>query len=463
MRYLINLIITHFLTGSALFFASGPVILPGMGGGETLPPPAEGGGTEGESGEELVETDGSEGTEEDGTEADGTPKTTPTADKDAKIDWRTIPQDVKAHIQAISKDNPKLGNALQNAVYTSQTFLKEFPGGLKEAQTLKHEIEEVGGLEEVKSLRTNFQTMQEEQEVLDSKARSGDSSVLDNLMEIAGEGFSKLMPTALDKWSASDPDNYGHIMGKVMVNAMQEAGVVADLNLAFKMLNLNNPDATKLAIESLQKVASWVNGVGKIAAKVPQKAAVDPKIAQQTQDLENQRAQIFNEKFSGEFGNWRNSKIREQVSVVAPDKKLSDYQMETLGTRVISEMRSILESDPEYMKNLERIYNTRNMAELLKFAKSRTEKLLPEVTKKAYRALFGVVTPINKKKVTAKPTQAAGTGAQTTTQGWVKVSPDKAPDPSLIDNKKTDFKMKFNKQAILIDGKKVYWGDKVPQ
>lgn len=468
MKYLLNLLLHKLVFGFALF-AVGPVAIPGGSEGGTPPPDTTGTGVEGLG--DGAESSAEEGTGEEASlpaeaqgespEGEGEPELG--AQKDAKIDWRTVPPEVKAHIQALSKDNPKLGNILQNAVYTSQTFLREFPGGLKEAQGLKKSIEEVGGLEEIQNTLSSYKTMQAEQETLDTKARSGDSSVIDNLMEIAGDGFGQLMPTALDRWSASDPQGYAHALGKVMVNAMQEAGVVADLNLAFKMLALNNPDATKLGVEALQKVAGWVNSVGKIAQKPPQKAQIDPQIAQQTKDLENQRAQIFNEKFSSDFGSWRDVQIRDQVKSIAPSAKLNEYQLTTLGNRVIQEMQSVLKADATYLKDLERIYNSRDMAALLKFTKSRAQKVLPEVVKKTYRQLFGTQAVVKKPVTSAKPAQAAAGAGTQQPAGWEKIEASKAPSPDEIDGKLTDFKMKFNKQAILRSGRRVYWGDRVPQ
>ena len=61
-----------------------------------------------------------------------------------KIDWRTIPQNVRNLLGELKKSDPKLANLVQNAVYTSQTFSKEFPGGLKEAQALKQAIDAAG-------------------------------------------------------------------------------------------------------------------------------------------------------------------------------------------------------------------------------------------------------------------------------------------------------------------------------
>jgi len=383
---------------------------------------------------------------------------------DSKVDWRTVPAEVKGHIQELQKSNPKLANLLQNAVYTSSTFLKEVPGGLKEIRALKTSIDQLGGLDEIKTLSDTHKSMVENQEALDTRAREGDPAVLDSLEEVAGEGFFKLVPAAMNKWAQKDRAGYNHEMSKIFVNAMREGGLVSDLNMAFKLLKLNSPEATKEAVECLNRCAEWANGINKIATVPPERPKIDPKIEEQQKNIESERTKLFNDKFSNEFGSWRAKQIKDAVSQVSGGKSLNEYQMKTLNERIVSDIRDILTTDTDYMKSLEKIYNSRDMAELQKFTRARTLKLLPEVSKKAYRSLFSGAAPV--KKQVAKPnTQTDGkTTPQVAQQvkGWTKVAPDKAPKPSEIDDKKTPFEMKFRKQAILKNGQKVYWGDKVP-
>lgn len=384
---------------------------------------------------------------------------------ETKVDWRTVPQEVKSHLTEIAKTNPKLANLLQNAIYTSSTFLREVPGGIKEIKELKTTIEDLGGIDEIKNLSNIHKNLVEEQETIDSQAREGNPQVLDTLVEVAGpEGFSKLMPNALSKWASADSQGYSHEISKIMVNAMREGGLVADLNLAFKMLRLNNPEATKEAMDCLNRCAEWANGIHKIAINAPERPKVDPKIAEQQQGIENEKAQLFNQKFSNEFGTWRNGEIVKAVKTLSGNKSLTDYQMNTLGSRIIEDIKIVLTSDPEYMKNLQRLYNSRNMEELQKFTRARTMKLLPEVAKKAYRSLFSNPTaPKKAAATTATTTTAAAVATPPTTKGWTKIDVSKAPSPDEIDNKKTSFDMKFARQAILKNGQKVYWGNKVPK
>lgn len=443
-----------------VLFAAGPAILTE---GSPAAPPVEGETIEGE----IVEEPAAEGAEKEpqlGT--DGKPVVA-----QAAPDLRTVSPEVKSHLKELAKTNPKLANAIQNAVYTSQTLLKEAPGGVKEIQALKAAIEEAGGLEEIKNLRATQQALVDEQEDLDRRAAAGDPSVLDTFAEVAGDGLNKLMPAALDRWAQQDPEGYSYNIGKVMVSAMQEAGVVASLNLAAKMINLGTPEAYKLATDAFNEVVAWANKIGEMAATAPKAPAIDPKIAEQQKAVNDEKAQVFNDRFGSVFGSWRNQEIRNQVQAIAPkDKKFSDYQMTALGNGVISEIQRILTQDSEYLKTLERLYNSglanRSMDELLKFTKSRNQKLLPDAVRKVYKQLFSEGT-LGTKKVaatTAKPGEKQPAGTVTPpVKGWVKVSQEKAPAPDEIDNVKTTFKMKFAKQAILKNGRKVFWGDKVPK
>lgn len=415
---------------------------------------------------ETTETDDGGETDEGSGEGQETQTTQP---KEGQVDWRTVPAEVKSHIQEIAKTNPKLANLLQNAVYTSNNFLKEVPGGIKEIKQLKADIDSLGGMEEIRELSTTHKALVDEQEVMDTQAREGNPEIINNLIEIAGnDGFSKLMPHTLAKWASIDGPGYSHEMSKIMVNAMRDGGMVANLNMAFKLLKLGNPEAIKEATECLNAAAVWANDIHKLANTAPQKPKVDPQIAEEQRKINDQKAQLFNENFSNTFGRWRSSEITREVSqIVGNGKNLNDYQMKTLTQRVVDDMKDILMSDRDYMKNLERLYNARNMDDLLKFAKNRVSKLLPDVTKKAYRSLFS--NPgAPKKTATTKPnTQAAKPGtsaAKTATPtSWTKIEASKAPKPEDIDSRKTTFEMKFRKQAILKNGQRVYWGSQVPR
>lgn len=462
---ILQFLIHHILTHGLMLAATATMGLSGETSGALIT--GDGSGGEGDASQETDtgegETDEGQGSGESTSQSQGGDgKQQTQSSKETQVDWKTIPPEVSTHLKEIAKTNPQLANKLQNAVYTANNFLKEIPGGIKEIRALKTSIDELGGIDQIRTQAETYRNLVEEQETLDDKARQGDASVLDTFAEIAGDGFSKLMPAAMNRWANQDKDSYSHEMSKIMVNAMREGGMVADLNLAFRMLKLNTPEATKEAMECLNRCAEWANGINTIAAKVPVKPAVDPQIAKGQQELEAGRTKLFNDQFSSDFGSWRNSKIQEVVSPLTNGKTLNDYQMRTLGERIVTDIKMILTADPQYMKNLNRLYAARDMAELQKFARSRTEKLLPEVAKKAYRSLFSGSG--SSKKTTKPVTQnSATTTVQTApVKGWTKVTADKAPAPDLIDGKKTDFKMKFNKQAILKDGSKLYWGDKVP-
>lgn len=432
------------------------------------------GGTESASTESTTDTttdttaDGTTETAEEGgdggTEGEGTDTQQAKPATEEKVDWRSVPPEVKGHLTELAKTNPTLANKLQNAIYTSQSFLKQFPGGLKEAQGLRKEIDDAGGMEEIKQARATNRAMQLEQEDLDGRARSGDPMVLDNLIEIAGDGFPKLMPVAMERWAAQDNAGYSHVMSKVMVEAFRQNGLVANLNLAVKMLGLKNEAATTEGIKALQTVADWVNSVGAAAAKAPEKPQIDPAHAAEQTRIDGEKTQIFNDRFENQFTPWRNTQIKNLLTAQSKGRTFSDYQVGTFGNKVVEEVRDVLKADKDYTQDLQRIYNSRDLDALLKFTRSRTEKVLPNVVEKVYRALFSnpTATKVKDKPKTATAT-AAATAAVPAVKGWVKLSQAQAPNPSLIDNKQTTFEMKYDKQAILLDGRKVYWGSKIPK
>lgn len=459
-------ILYQLLFGFSILFAAGPVVI-SEGGGEGLPASGEESDTGEKTGGEEEQEVAEEGAGEK--EGEGSGEKPEKSSATLHLDGRTIPPEVRAHLQAISKENPKLGNLLQNAVFTSQSFLREFPGGIKEAQSLKKSIDEFGGLEEAQKIKQNYQALSDEQEALDSKARAGDPEVLQNLVEISGEGFSKLMPHALDLWASKNPAEYEHVVSKVIVSAFQTGGLVSNLTLAAKMLSMDGQPAKDAAIEALNNVISWANKINDISKKAPERPKVDPDIERQQKELEGQKEQIFRDKFNSQYGAWRDSQIQKELSSIAPGKKFSDFQMQSIGNAVVARVKNILIQDPEYTKSLEKIYNTRDLDELLKFSKSRVTRVLPGAVKDVYHRLYAETSLGGKKKAAAsgqksseKPGEKkSASAAAPAAKGWVKLSA--GPKPDEIDNGKTSFEMKFRKGAILKDGRKVYWGEKPPK
>lgn len=464
LHFLIHLL--HLYLPHIMLAGTAAVIIPDAGA--AVAGNGEPGGPEGEGAEVSSEAEtsdeGGEITPSEEPEAEE-PQTPPSGKEKTEVDWRTVPPEIKAHLGEIAKTNPKLANMLQNAVYTSSSFLKAVPGGLKEITQLKRDIDSLGGIQEMRTMAETHKNLVDEQEALDNRARSGDPGVLDTLIEVSGpEGFSKLMPTAMSRWAAADKAGYLYTISQVMVDSMRQSGFVSDLNLAFKMLKLNNPAATAEAVECLNRCANWANEVNKVATTVPEKPKVDPQIESQQRDIEQQRTRLFNDKFSADFGDWRVRQINNELSSLLNGRQLNDYQRNTLHQRIVEDIKDILVADTDYMKSLQRLYDARDMAELQKFTRARTLKLLPEVSKKAFKFLFSGSTP--PKKTPAKAASANGQAplaAVPNTKTWTKIDPSKAPAPDQIDDKRTPFEMKFRKQAILKNGTMVYWGDKVPK
>ena len=120
MKFLMNWLINHFLFSSTLFFAAGSVVL-NDGAANLVPTTVE---TGGDGAAEEVTTEDVDKTA-DGEQVAAGEGALPAKDDAKALDLRTVSPEVKSHLKELAKTNPKLANAIQNAVYTSQTFLKE--------------------------------------------------------------------------------------------------------------------------------------------------------------------------------------------------------------------------------------------------------------------------------------------------------------------------------------------------
>jgi hypothetical protein len=81
----------------------------------------------------------------------------------------------------------------------------------------------------------------------------------------------------------------------------------------------------------------------------------------------------------------------------------------------------------------------------------------PGAIEKATKLFFRNVAPAKPAPPKAAPN---GKPAAPAPQGWAKAA--KPPAAHEIDSAKTTWEMRFDKQAVLKSGQRVYWGEKVP-
>lgn len=400
---------------------------------------------------------GAEPGPEPGQSGTGEPTQPPVAA--SKQDQRVIPQDVRAHLTELKKTNPALATKINDALYAASALRQVFPGGLKEAKELKAAIETAGGVESFGNLKQNFDALKSGQDEIDQKLSDGDASVIDAWVNGAPEGFAKIVPVAIQKWSAIDPEGYSRHHASVMISTMIQQGFVSDFNDVVRIIKRSQDPVAKEAIESLGNMGKFINEFGEVAKSQPKPKQSDPNAEankQREATLKQQETELFTRGVGTDFLPFRNEKISAFVKTLRTGKPaLSSDAMDTIYEKVTAKIARDLAADTSFNEKYNDLCNARDKAGALRLLKSRWEPKVEAATRNVYKGLYGEATLGAQKQ---KP--GAQTASAKPAPGWVKIAA--TPKPSEINFGKTNSDMTWNKSAILKDGRKVFWGDRAP-
>jgi hypothetical protein len=401
-----------------------------------------------------------------------------------KGDKGKMPPTLAKHLEGLA--DKKLAKEIKDIYYEGAQakrqvaqFRKDFPGGRDEALQYKQtveELEELGGREALENLRTADQ----QNEAIDKKFMVGDPTVVDDIISFNPESFKKLMPAILSKFHAMDKDGWNREMSSVILGEIKNSGLQMQLHLMERELKRIDADSfpqEKAELTSLVGgIKKWVEDIEKLATAKPASKSddVDPRIKEAEQrelQAADREAKAFNTTLVSQWNSFKVAKIEAALKAHLGNKPISDEAKETVIEKTMQRVTQKLEADktwkPSFTRLWEKGFQSGNANDLIKFCKSRSEALIPDAVKYVYGYLYGNATlGAQPKKDAAKDGKQSVNGNKPNgaakPAGWVKLA--KQPPTQLVDRGigKTTIAMLYNDQAILRDGRKVYWGEKVP-
>ncbi len=374
---------------------------------------------------------------------------------EVKVDGRQLPQSVRNMMQELQKADPKAHGFLKDVLHRDRAWTTEFPGGLTEATKLKSDMAAITQeFPDMAELRTNVA----EWKGSDDAYNRADPKVVDTWAQMNPASFAKLMPTAINKFAATNPEGYQSYMAGVIERTMQNAGITQTLGFISRLLAKGD---TEGANAELQGVSEWLKGLGELSKKKVEPA--QPQVDQRGTELDQREAKLFESEVAGELNPARQAMIRKEAKNLLPKGvELDDETFEAIDAQVQRNADKIIMADPNFIKKFGAYMEAKDKAGLVAFMKQRLNDVLPSANgkqgavEKAVKLFFrGAPTP----RPTPKPAATPGKPAAQP-QGWVKLAA--GPAPHDIDHVKSSFEMKMQKQAILKDGRKVFWGDRIP-
>jgi len=460
IRWLLN----HFLFAGTMFFAAGAVA--DVASGAEAGGAGDDGGSAENSGDGVDDAGGvSDAAADDAQSGENAeqvdaPKETAGGKPDAKVDARSLPPAVRDFMKDLQAKDAKAHGWLKDVLFRDRQLAQIVPGGMKEIQTLKTQAEtltrELGpeGLEGVKQERAEW-------EAIDNAYQNADPRYLDTIIEANPESFKKFAPLAMNKLAQVDPEGYQRHMCNVIMSTFQSAGVVASLRYLDRALQMKDVEGAQgLAKE----IGDWVKAIEDTAKSQPKPVEKDPALDARKAELDSREFSLWVNDTASKINTFKSSAIRKELGQYLKGTQVDDETYEAIEGQTLKYLDQLLNSDPQFKPTFEAYVNAKDREGVTRFIQSKLQELLPSKpgkpgpVEKAHKLFFRGAAPA----VRPKPVAAAKPGqpAAAAPKGWVKIG--QAPKPHEIDGNKSPFEMRFNQQAILRDGRRVYWGDRIP-
>jgi hypothetical protein len=376
----------------------------------------------------------------------------------AAVGGRKLSPALKQHLEEVKAANPAVAKELKGVIFSDQAFRQQFPGGPMEAQRTKQLIERAGGSEGIQRLQKDAQELT----AIDAKVAAGDPAVLDFILTSSPDGFSKIMPVALQKFAEKDPEMYQHQMSRVISNTLANAGLVNVLEQLRS--SLSNPQKAGGLIDAMVK---WARNFDQMAAKPPEKK-VDPERQKLELEKKNWTTQKLNETKKAVFSDVRSynlssieTRLAREFSAakrnLAAYKKSDPDSFQLMMENCYTAVDKLAVQDKDFVKAYVAALNAGDRNKALDLAKKRISKIVNDSSvKNAITRVYRAFNKGGKPAPAAAGQRPAGT-QQARTPGAIKLAaPPRAEQLDKSPGRTTNA-MIDKGEAWLKDGRHVVW------
>ncbi len=374
----------------------------------------------------------------------------------ARDDGRKLSPELKKYFDELQGTNPKLAKQLRGAFFAVGEFRAQFPTPQAAAKA-KELIEQVGGEEGLQAIEQERSAWN----ALDAQYDKGDPQFIKSIAEENPNAFVKLMPTALEEFATRDRDTYNHVMARVLHNTLDKSGVLGYLTQLRSVTDVK--DAQRLADELLE----WAGGIRELASKQPEKK-VDPereKLQTEREKFEQEKRVHFERDIATDFRTHLKTGIESELGKLLAArridiKKLARTDPDAYNLLLSNCDRAIsiaLAKQPDIKQKAAALLATGDKARVLKFYRSRTDRVLAQAVKGVYNAFYklggGKQVETTRREEANQQRRDPGTGGS---GAGTKLG--KAPESNQIDYSRTTNDMIWKNEAYLKGKKeKVSW------
>lgn len=385
----------------------------------------------------------------------GAPDPAAAANQPAVIDGKKLSEQAQNTLKEIATKDPALARQLRTALFTQDRLAREFPGGFKEVGEIKQALTDIGGLDGLKSVRSELGFWND----FDKQFTAADPKIIETMIadDAGKDAFMSLAPDVFSKFAELNPDGYSGYIARAIVGDMHEKQIPLAMNQMLFYIQKGEMDE---ALKQYGVLATFMNGLGKMAQnplKAEKKAPVADPAAGNTRvrELEQQVSDNLRSNWKQETATQQTPVFRAEWDRLAAGRKIGEKQK--AGIEQLFEMEFGQLVKP-FREKLDRYFAVKDKDGFFKLSAGITKTELP----KALQSAFDKVMPDRPDRPGpkaaipgAKPAVAAVPGKPSNSFVFV----GKMPSSGEIDtaDARNTPKLFGEGKAFLKDGRRVSW------
>lgn len=356
---------------------------------------------------------------DDGTPADS-PNDTPQDDEPSIIEADGKLKLSGKALETLNKlkaENPRQAKEFRAALFDAATLRKEFPDGIREAVALKQELEEIGGMEAVGTMRGELDVWKG----LDADWTGRKPQFATEMAESNPDAFAFHAPHMMSKFAEVDNAGFTHEVSKVIAADM----ATAEIPMALKLMRreIEDPDNAGKVKAGMNGIVEIYNTMSNYLARVTKFATEKPAVKEGAKsaansDVDTREQALTVREFSTERNAVKESITKAEFAKNLGTRKLASDKISTIQELYESALNRAVQATPKHKETVDRYVAAKDRAGYRKYMDGVIRKAAPGAMNAAFRRA-GVGDKPGPKKVEVKPTATGTPAAQTT--GFTRV------------------------------------------
>lgn len=323
-------------------------------------------------------------------------------------------------LNKLKAENPKQAREFRAALFDAATLRKEFPDGIREAVQLKQELEDIGGMEAVGTMRGELDAWKG----LDADWTGKKPQFSAEMAESNPDAFAFHAPHIMSKFAEVAPDDFTYHVAKVFAADMASNDVVMTGRMLENAI-FDEQDKIRPGMEQIARLwsplAKYIGRIGQLA-KTPPQQKDKPNDGKPSTDVDQREQALTVREFSTERNAVKNSITEAEFNKNLGSRKLASDKVSTIRELYESALNRAVQATPKHKDTVDRYVAAKDRAGYRKYMDGVMRKAAPGAMSAAFRRA-GVGDKPGPKKVDAKPAGKPGTATVTTSFNRVGAKP----------------------------------------